>query len=455
MTAITQLRPLTIIASVVGLLAAGCAAPSADPMTPVADTLQERTGHRIVWAAGSKEDADAARAVSDLLTRPLSADAAVQVALLNNPAVRAAYEEVGIAQAELVQAGLLRNPIFEAEIKFAEAGGGTGLELTVAQSFIDVLLIPLRQKVAAANLTAAQQRVIAEVLETAAETRSAWYEAVAAAQTLDTRRTILQAAEASALLSRRLNEAGNIPDLDYLQEQALYEQAKLEVSRAEVEVVAARESLNKQMGVYGEQTAWTTPQRLPDPPADALAAQGLETLAVQNRADLRAAVAAVGGTAAAAGVPIPLLWLDDSEVGMTAERDTDGDWELGPIIALPIPLFDTGQAALSGRRAEFRQARARLNALAVEIRADVRTAVARRTEAWRRALFYRDTLLPLRAKVLQQTQLQYNAMHTGLIQLLMAKQEQIRTGIEYVEALRDFWTAHAELEQAVGGKLPE
>ncbi|HEX8913070.1 MAG TPA: TolC family protein [Humisphaera sp.] len=424
-------------------------------MAPVASTVQERTGHRVVWNQSSAADAEADRAVADLLARPLTADAVAQVALLNNRSLRATYEDVGVAQADLVRAGLLRNPIFEAQIRFAEGGGGTNVELAVAQEFLGILAIPLKQKVAAANLAAAQQRVTGEVLATVAETKAAYYEAVAARQAVETRKVIAEATAASALLSRRLNEAGNISDLDRFQEQALAEQAKLELARAEVAEVEAREKLNRLLGVFGERTAWTTADRLPDPPADDVPAAGLESLAVTNRADLLAARAAVDAAAASAAVPLPLLWWEDGgELGASAERDAEGGWVVGPAVAIPIPIFDTGQATVSARRAEYRAARDRHAALAVQVRSEVRLARAKLAEARARAAFMKDVLLPLRARVLEQTQLTYNAMHTGLSQLLLAKQEQVRAGMEYVEALRDYWAARAELERAVGGKLP-
>ncbi|MGB7159577.1 MAG: TolC family protein, partial [Tepidisphaeraceae bacterium] len=66
----------------------------------------------------------------------------------------------------------------------------------------------------------------------------------------------------------------------------------------------------------------------------------------------------------------------------------------------------------------------------------------------------RDVILPLRQRVLDETLLQYNAMHVGIFDLLRAKQEQVHAGAEYVDALRDYWTARSKLTQAAGGKLP-
>jgi cobalt-zinc-cadmium efflux system outer membrane protein len=450
----SRMKSIWVLPAAALLMLGGCVAHS-DPLKPVATSVQDRTGHRVVWNRNSAADAEAAKAVQDLLSRELSAESAVQVALLNNRSLQATFEDLGIAQAELVQAGLLKNPIFEAKIRYAEAGGGTGMELNAVADFLDIFLLPLRKKVAAANLQSAQHRVTAEVLSTAAEVRKAFYEAQAARQTLAAWRTVLQATDASATLARRMHAAGNISDLDLAHEQVMHEQAKLDAARREIAAVEAHENLVVSMGLWGSDPGKVClPERLMDPPANDPPAAGLESLAVSRRSDLLAARSTVEATAALAGVSRPLLLLEGSEIGATAERGHEGGWEVGPIIAVPIPLFDTGAATHSKRHAEYRQAAQRYAALAVQIRSQVRVAWAKTSAARQRVAFYRDTLLSLRERIVQQTQLQYNAMHTGLTPLLLAKQEQIKAGMEYVEAIKEYWIARAELERAVGGRLP-
>jgi cobalt-zinc-cadmium efflux system outer membrane protein len=425
-------------------------------MAPVAQSVEERTGHRIIWNTSSAADAEVNTAVDQLLADELTAESSVQIALLNNHSLQATFEEIGIAQADLVQAGLLKNPIFEAKIKYAEAGGGTGLELNAVGDFLDIFLIPLRKKVAAANLVAAQHRVTGEALSLAAEVKKDFYEVLAARQALEARKTVAAATEASAEFARRMHKAGNLSDLDLNQNLVANEQAKLELAKQELESAEAQERLAAVMGLWGERAAKIrVPERLGDPPADEPAISGLESRAIAHRPELLAAKSTVQGAAAAANVPSPLIWLEGAEIGATAERETAGGWVVGPIIALPIPLFDTGAAQLDRRRAEMRQATQRYLALQVQIRSQVRIASAKVASARHRAAFYRDALLPLREQVIRQTQLQYNAMQVGLQQLLSVKQEQVRTGMEYVEVIKEYWIARAELEQAVGGKLPE
>jgi len=71
-----------------------------------------------------------------------------------------------------------------------------------------------------------------------------------------------------------------------------------------------------------------------------------------------------------------------------------------------------------------------------------------------RALYYRDILLPLRERIVNESQLQYNAMQIGIAQLLREREQQIESGVAYVEALREYWLARADLEQILNGRLP-
>ena len=84
----------------------------------VRGTVEERSASRIFWNSGTDLDKEAAEKVDSLLKTKLTADEAVQIALLNNRDLQAVYSDLGVAQADLVQAGLFNNPIFEAAFKF-------------------------------------------------------------------------------------------------------------------------------------------------------------------------------------------------------------------------------------------------------------------------------------------------------------------------------------------------
>ena len=451
---------LPLIASslvvVAAVTAGGCSSvPREAGFGDVARNVAERTGSRIHWDRGTRSDAAVAESVGAMLRQELTADEAVQVALLNNRRLQATYEDLMVAQADLVSAGLLRNPVFDAEVRFAEGGAGTGLEMALVQDFLDLFYIPLRKRQAGSAFEAAKLRVSGAVIDLAAEVRAAFHTFQASQQTLEMRRQVVAATGASYDLARRLRAAGNISELDLANEQALSEQSKLDLRAAEAETVHDRERLNRLMGLWGDASAaWTAAARLPEVPAEEVAAEGLERRAVERSLDLRAASMEVQIAGRSVGIATPLGLLPEAEIGISAEREPGGDWAAGPAFSLPIPLLNQGQPAVAGARAELRRARQRYAALAVDVRSRARAAREAVAAAREQAEYYRSVVLPLRQKIVEQTQLQYNAMQIGPFQLLLAKQQQIDAGTAYIRSLRAYWLARTQLDQLLQGRLP-
>jgi outer membrane protein, heavy metal efflux system len=428
----------------------GCASLNPSPaFEDLAQTVHARTGKRVRWIRGTAEDAEAARAVQSLLRRPLTADGAVQIALLNNRDLHATYEELGIAQADLVEAGLLRNPLLTLERRWP----GLATEADVAKMFIDILLLPLRKRVAAAQFETAKMNVGHEILTVSAEVRAAFYQLQGDEQLLDMRRTVAVTMERSAETALLMQEAGNISNLDLANEQAQHVQAKIELARAQTEAVESREKLSKLMGVWGRQTEWTVNARLPNLPGREVSASGLESRAVAQRLDLAAARAEFIAKARSLGFARVEAIMEGAEITAHFEREQEGDSSVGPSFTIPLPIFNQGQPAVARARSKLRQSQQRYLALATDIRSDVRAARDRMLLLRSQVEYYKSSVLPIRNRVVNETQLQYNAMQIGPIQLLQAKQEEVRTGADYIETLRDYWVARAELEKAVGGNL--
>jgi cobalt-zinc-cadmium efflux system outer membrane protein len=430
---------------------AGCAHVDPNPaFAELAKTVHLRTGKRVQWNRGSAEDAQAQSAVASLLSRPLTADSSAQVALLNNHNLQATYEELGIAQADLVEAGLLRNPVFTFEKRFP----GQALEADLFKEFIDLLLLPLRKRIAAAQFEAAKLRVGHEVLMTAAEVRAAFYEHQGDQQLVDLRKTVADATERSAETALKMHEAGNLRDLDLASEQATNAQAKIELAKAQASAVASREKLNKLMGAFGAQTSWTVAPRLPEISGSGISTSQLESRAIQQRLDLAAARQQFIGEARARGIAGAEAVLQGAEIGGHYEHEVEGSvHSIGPSVNVPIPIFNQGQPASARASAKMRQAEQRYLALAADIRSDVRAARDKMLLARRQVEYFKSTALPMRTRVTEESQLQYNAMQITPFQLLQAKQEEVKAGADSVEALRDYWVARAELEKAVGGSL--
>lgn len=447
-----RLLPLLSIA----LLAAGCASTSPkSAFDDVAQTALARTGHRVHWDQNTDEDAEAVKAIERLLSQELTVDAAVEIALLGSPRLRATFEELSIGQADLVQAGLLKNPVFTVGRTAWEAEHIVpNLFASVEQDFLDILTLPLRKRIAATELEATKLEVGDEILGLAAEVRAAFYSAQAAEQIRSMRRLVTEAAEASAELARRQHDAGNINELALGSELALSSKARVDAKKSEGDAAITREHLTKLMGLWGPRTTWRLSTRLPDLPADEVDPANLESIAVEKRLDLGAARRQVQAIGYAIGLAKTTRWTGTVTVDVEAGR-LRGSRHLsfGPSVAVEVPLFDQRQAAIARLEAFERQAKDNLSAISIEARSDVRAARARLVVSRSVVEEYRTVLVPVRENVVKLSQEQYDAMLLGVYQLIQSKQTEFETYREYIEALRDYWIARSDLERVVGTKL--
>ena len=417
-------------------------------------TIRQRTGKQVEWQKDVEKRDQLREAIRVLLRRTVTADSAVQVALLNNRELQATFEEIGIANADLIEAGLLKNPIFAGDARFPNrAPSGTNIEMAIAQEFFDVLVIPLRKKVAAVQLTKTKLRVGDAILKLAAEVKTAFYELEAEQQLIGRLKAINETDAAAVELAQRQHEAGNINDLDLANQQATYSQSKLDIAETSASIRAGREKLNRLMGTWGDDTAWKIDNELRDLPAGEFSQERLESLAISQRLDLAATKTQIGALVGSLGITKTYRYVGSIEFGVDTEKDTDGQRVTGPTWQLELPIFNRGQGRIAKLQAELRQAERRLESEAVAIRAEVREARDRLIANRDVAIYYRDQLLPGRKKILELTLTHYNAMLKSPYDLLLAKQNEISAERGYVAALRDYWTAHADLERAVGGRL--
>ena len=417
-------------------------------------TVQGRIGKRIEWRKDAAADAEISRTVHALLRGVLTADRAVQVALLNNRELQATFEEIGIANADLIEAGLLKNPSFDVSARFPDRPpSGTNLEFGIVQEFLDVFMIPLRKKVAAKQLARAKLRVGDAVLKLASELKTTFY-TLQARQQLFSRLTELGATNAAALeFAQRQHEGGTTNDLELANQQASYSQARADAAQITAEMRSDREKLNRLMGVWGPDTQWKIPDQLPSLPGKNLPVDRLESLAIAQRLDLAAAKAELGVVVQGLGLTKTYRYVGAVEFGVDTERGTDGQRVTGPTLRLELPIFNQGQGRIAKLQAQLRQAERRLEALAIDIRSEVREARDRVLAKKDLASYYRDELIPERTQVLSLTLEHYNAMLKGAYDILLAKQNELAAERSYIDALRDYWIARADLERAVGGSL--
>ncbi len=445
---------IAVVLATISLLGSGCAPVSTDEgFVEVRDAVAERIGMRVEWDQGTAADAAVDSSVRELLRHALTADVAVQIGLLNNRELRATWEDLGIAQASLVQAGLLANPVFAGNAKFF-LNGPTEVEFGIARSFLDVFDIPLRKHVAAAQFDAVKRWVTGRTLGFASLVRTALYDVQADEQMLEMRRGVLEAMNASLALAERLRATGNIRAIDLANEQNACNQARLDLAAAEASTSEDRERLTSLMGLWGNDIEWRVAARLPELPADEIDVHDVEKRAVAMSLELARSRCRIAATAQELGLTEWRALFPDLEAGVAVKKETDGSWGLGPAVAVPLPLFDQGQARIASGQAMLRRDFERHLALALDIRSAARAARSKLLAARSRAVFFRDAVLPLREQIVQQTQLEYNGMLTGAFQLLAAKAQEIDGGRQSIEALRDYWRAREHLALILNGWRP-
>lgn len=450
------MKPVAALAA--GMLLGACATvPKQGGFEAVQTVAQERLAQRVYWYQGGPEDVQVQERLRTLLRSELTAEGAVTVALLNNRGLQATYEELGVAQADLVQAGLLRNPRISAQLNVPVNRPDAFLSpvVSVDFDFLSIFTLPLRKSIAEDGFEAAKLRVSDQVLRLAREVRTAHANVAAAEQTAAMWRAYLEAQAAAADLSRRQREAGNISLLENTLQRDAYDSDRVQVARAEAAALEARERLVRLLGLWGKSATVRIAALAPVPEAAEHLDQ-LESLAIRQRLDLAAVLRERNSLAAALGVArgsqlFPLL-----DIGALVERDAgEGFWTVGPTLSLELPIFDQGQARVARAEALLRERERRLEELAVDIRSEVRSARNTLVAARNVVDFYRRVLIPQRRKITSESLLQYNAMQIGLFQLLVAKQNEVTANREYIESVRDYWTARADLELALGGPLPQ
>ena len=451
----TNIKILALV--MLPLAMVGCQTNPSAALGSVQKTVADRTGQTIVWPRTIVENDMVDAIVAQLVQTNLTVDAAVRTALLNNRALRANLEEIGISRADVLQAGLLRNPKFFASIRFPDRPpSGANTEFSLVDDFLDMLLLPLKKKIAAAQFEQTELRVSHEILQLAADVKSAFYTAQARQQLGTRLQAVVELNEAGVDLSTRQHNAGNITDLELATQQASFQQAKLEWVKTQSQLRVDRERLNRLLGLWGANTQWNIGEELPPIPATEISFGNLESLAIKQRLDLAAAQRQAALVRRALSLRANTRYLPAAiNMGVDTEHDPNRQNLTGPTLEVEIPIFDHGQGAVARLQAQYRQAQWQVEARATDIRSEVREARDTMIAARDLAEFYSKIYLPQRIRIVNETLLQYNAMQKGTFELMTGKERELDAEREYTEAWRDYWIARAGLERAVGGRLPE
>lgn len=443
----------SLIALVLGILAlSGCATVQRDARFPEVQTaVAQRLGQNVEWTGETKGDERAQQSIRGLLQRELSAETAVQIALLGNRRLQAKFENLGLAQADLVDAGLFDNPVLSAGALFQNAG--TELDVDIVQNFLGVFALAARKKIGQARTQRVTLEVSGEVLDLAAQVQSQYYRVVGDAEALALARKVVVSAQAAAEIAERQYAAGNLSKREQGLHQLFYAQNILELAQAETQLDADREKLTRLMGLWGADTGWKIPDRLPEVPANLPALEQLEKRAISERMDLAAAKKEVEALTHAVKLARQYRWLSAFGIGVQFQRDASGEKSYGPRIELGLPLFNQGQVQIGRMESERQRAENQVAALAVDIRSEAREMRARVLASAQVVKHYQSALLPLQQSIVDETLKFYNGMLIGVYDLLLASQSQVHTARQYIAANRDFWLAWTELERTVGGRI--
>jgi outer membrane protein TolC len=418
----------------------------------VEQAVKERTGAETKWARSDRE-ADTVRGrVKELLAKPLGATEAVQIALLNNPGLQASYAEVGIAEADLVQASRWQGP----RLSFARLRRGDEVEIERGVFFdvLGLLTIPLSARSSETRLQATQYRAAGEALRLALDTRKAWFQAVAAQETAKYMAQVKESAEASAELARRMASVGNFPKLTQAREQAFYAETTAQLARAAHNATAARERLARLMGLWGEDVAFQLPERLPELPKSVREGGDLEVQAIAQRLDVQSARRDADALARSLGLTRVTRFVNLLEVGVLSKSETEMPRQRGWEIELGLPIFDFGGARLARGERLYMQAANRTIEAAVNARSEVRESYSAYRTAFDVARHYRDEIVPLRKRISEEVLLRYNGMLMSVFELLADSREQVAAVNGYIESVRDFWIAESDLQMALTGRSP-
>lgn len=415
-----------------------------------------RLGAEARWQAQDAESTE----VEALLAQPLTADLAGKIAVLGSPRVQAEFEKLGIARAAWRSALQLPNPRVGGALVYG-IDDSPEVDLDASLNVTSLLLLGSRSGVANTQLQATVYDVTNTVVDVAFDARRAFVDYSIAVAELDLRQNITRSWSASAEMAQRLFALGNVPELRAANEQAFYEEMRVSQARAEAKVKAARERLNAALGLWGKTGAeWEMAElAVPAlPPFDELSSltKQLESRAVAASLGLGAARLRYEAFAKQANLTRFAGWMPQVDAGVRVARQQDAgsvEWGAGPLVEVGVPLFYQGQGETDSALAEMRRQEATLDDLAIRTRSASRATAAKLLTTTQMADHYRNVILPLRGRVVEQTQLQYNAMSIGVFELLQAKNMEISAHLTYLDLVRECWSLRLDAEQLLAGGL--
>ena len=420
-------------------------------------------GKRTAFAQTQSENAELKKQVHGMVHRKtISADTAVQVALLNNKGLQASYANVGLSAAEAWQQATPENPVVSVGllgIGAPQLGAYRAIESLIRSNILDATTRKQRMAIADAGFRKAQLSAVNDSLSLANQTRQAWVSAVSAFETVGYLKRAKATSDAGSELARKLGETGALNKAGQAREHAFNAELAGQLAQARLSAVQAKENLTKLMGLWGTEVDYYVPNALPALPRSVGRVSNIEAKALQNRVDLRIAKLGLEAQAKAFGLTDQMRIVSDLEIvgGAELEREVGaaGDIETSILpqveLEFAIPIYDTGKARMRKAELMYLQAANVLAESAVNVRSEARNAETSYHSSYTIARHYRDVLVPLRKTVEEEGLLSYNGMITNTFELLTDVREKLGASLEAANAKRDFYMAQADLTAAIYG----
>ncbi len=450
----TVQHALVILLAIIS--AAGCAAPlttNAESFANIARTVHERSGQRVLW----QRDDDAAEAqerIAALVRNSLTEEDAVQLALLNSHALQAQYETLALVHGEHVTQTTLQNPFVTLLGRFSVNQGPHFGEFNFLQNLLELFLLPWRRDQANIDMERARLEVAQTVLGVIRDVRVAFYRLQAAEQIVQLRRKMIAEVQKASELEDIRSKSRQVDDINLLLGRATYQQLKLELAHNELQVVLLRETLVELVGLEQITHAWEV-AAMQTLPGVEVPMGNLEQVALQQRLDLVASQAHTELLSEALNLMKSSAFVGAIVVGGAIAGNGGRVQQAGPTLVLELPVFNRRQGQIESLQAALRQAQHQTKQLRVSALSQVRRA--RQTVLTSRAVVepFGDALVPLRRRIteISSRKMLGNNTEVGAWDVVLARQAELQTQCAWVEALRDYWQARAELEYAVGTDL--
>lgn len=422
-------------------------------MNVVSDITGSAIRKDVVFVRSAEDAAWVDGTARRLMSRRLTVDAAVQVALLNNKGLQAAYNELALAEADLVQQSLPPNPTFSVSSIAGDAA--SEVERRVIGNILALTTLPFRSDIARERFREAQLRGALETLRLAADVRRAYYRAVAAAELVGLLTEATSTAEAAARLATKLAETGSINKLDLARERVFYAETTTDLAAARQEAASSRERLSRLLGLSDGDPDFKLPSQLPPLPRKLKTLPGVEIDAVAHRLDLQ--IARIELDALAKSLDLTeatrfITMLDVAGISRTTkEPETPQFSERGFDIQFQIPIFDGGEVRVRQAAETYNRALNRLAEKAINVRSEARDAYRTYRSSYDVASRYEREVLPQQQTIMDELQLQLSSMQVDVFALVTETRQRVASQRAAIDARRAFWIVQSDLLTAVDG----